>query len=126
MVKGEMPKILPSRFRGHLSKVLGHFSFDHRIENEPLPSTDGVVNFDVPLNRREQIFLRFEVVVLGELHEDDSGGTLHLQDNLRQSAFADLLQAGQASSAEHDLGVSASELVGVETDFDECFGGATL
>merc|ERR1719427_440197 len=111
---------------GHLRQDLAHFSLHHGVELIPGPSAHVVVDLDVSLNGGEKVLLHLEVVVLGELHEDDSGGTLHLQDDLGQSTLTDLLQLGQTTSAEHDLGVSASEFIGVQADLDEGLGSASL
>merc|ERR1712042_155136 len=54
------------------------------------------------------------------------GLALHLDDDLRQSTFTDLLKGGQHTGAEHDLGLSATERVGVHASGDEGLEGALL
>ena len=41
--------------------------------------------------------------VVGDVDEDASGLALHLDDDLGQRSFTDLLELGQHTSAEHDL-----------------------
>merc|ERR1719295_423511 len=117
---------LLARLLGHLGQDLAHLALDQGVELEPAPTADGVVDSDVSLDGGEKVLLGLEVVVFGELHEDNSGGTLHLEDDLGQRTFTDLLELGETTGAEHDLGGAATEFVGVESDLDESLGGAAL
>merc|ERR1712145_3563 len=80
-----------------IGQDLAHLALDHGVELEPGPSADVVVNPDVPLDGGKEVLLGLEVVVLGELHEDNSGGTRHLEDDLGQGTLTDLLELGQTT-----------------------------
>merc|ERR1719244_1245914 len=49
---------------------------------------------------------------------------LHLHEDLGQSSLTDLLEGGQHTGAEHDLGLAATEGVGVHAGSNESLGGA--
>merc|ERR1719334_458370 len=52
--------------------------------------------------------------------------SLHLVDDDGKSSLTDLLELGQTTRAEHDLGVSGSEVIGVHADGGQGLVGAAL
>merc|ERR1712198_86365 len=102
-----------------------HLALDHGVELEPGPVSAGVVEADVPLDGGDALLL-CDLALVGDVDEDAASLALHLDDDLGQSAFTDLLQLGQHARAEHDLGPAATEGVRVHAGVDEGLLGALL
>merc|ERR1719447_1452014 len=95
------------------------------VKEPPGPVLETKVLLDVPLDALEgDLLLSLDVV--GDVDEDAAGLALHLDDDLGQSTFTDLLEGGQHTRAEHDLGLSATERVSVHASGDEGLEGALL
>merc|ERR1712198_186041 len=119
---------------GHLPAALlfceffledAHLSLDHGVVFIPRPIPASVVETDVPLDGGDALLLG-DLALVGDVDEDAASLGLHLDDDLGQSAFTDLLQLGQHARAEHDLGPAATEGVRVHAGVDEGLLGALL
>merc|ERR1719447_2207878 len=95
------------------------------VKEPPRPVLETEVLLDVPLDNLESNLL-LALDVIGDVDEDAASLALHLDDDLGQSALSDLLKLGQHTSAEHDLGLAATEGVGVHTSSDQGLAGALL
>merc|ERR1719295_2143716 len=93
------------------------------VKEPPGPVLETKVLLDVPLDDLKGDLL-LSLDVIGDVDEDAASLALHLHDDLGQSAFTDLLKGGQHAGAEHDLGLAATEGVGVHAGSDEGLGGA--
>merc|ERR1719295_2044014 len=95
------------------------------VKEPPGPVLETKVLLDVSLDDFEgNLFLSLDGVSRGD--EDAACLALHLDDDLGQRSFTDLLELGQHTSAEHDLGLAATEGVGVHAGVDEGLLGALL
>merc|ERR1719334_2266428 len=78
------------------------------VKEPPGPVLETKVLLDVSLDDFEGNLL-LSLDVIGNVDKDASGLALHLDDDLGQRSFTDLLELGQHTSAEHDLGLAATE-----------------
>merc|ERR1719347_1089834 len=101
----------------------GHLSLDHGVELVPGPVSAVVVETDVPLDGGDALLLG-DLALVGHVDEDAASLALHLNEDLGESALTDLFQLGQHTGAEHDLGGTATEGVGVHAGGDESLLGA--
>ena len=62
-----------------------------------------VVESDVPLNGGDALLLG-DLVLVSDMHQNASGLTLHLDNDLGESSLTNLLQFRQHARTEHDLG----------------------
>jgi len=91
----------------------------------PHPVSAVVVETDVPLDGGDALLFG-DLALVGDVDEDASGLALHLDDDLGESSLTDLLELGQHTGAEHDLGPAATEGVRVHAGVDEGLLGALL
>merc|ERR1719347_356532 len=100
-----------------------HLALDHGVELVPGPVSASVVETDVPLDGGDALLLG-DLALVGHVDEDAASLALHLNEDLGESALTDLLESRQHTGAEHDLGGTATEGVGVHAGGDESLLGA--
>merc|ERR1719462_241857 len=115
--------LLAAFLLGELLLQSAHLSLDHGVELVPGPVSAVVVETDVPLDGGDALLLG-DLALVGDVDKDASGLALHLNEDLGESSLTDLLKSGQHTGAEHDLGLAATEGVGVHTGVDEGLLGA--
>merc|ERR1719428_1289820 len=100
-----------------------HLALDHGVELVPGPVSASVVETDVPLDGGDALLFG-NLALVGDVDEDAASLALHLHEDLGESALTDLLESRQHTGAEHDLGGTATERVGVHAGGDESLLGA--
>merc|ERR1719391_960587 len=100
-----------------------HLALDHGVELVPGPVSASVVETDVPLDGGDALLLG-NLALVGDVDENAASLALHLDEDLGESTLTDLLESGQHTGAEHDLGLAATEGVGVHAGGDEGLLGA--
>merc|ERR1719300_1409422 len=100
-----------------------HLALDHGVELVPGPVSASVVETDVPLDGGDALLLG-DLALVGDVDENAASLALHLDEDLGESTLTDLLESGQHTGAEHDLGLAATEGVGVHAGGDEGLLGA--
>merc|ERR1711962_1546979 len=115
--------LLATLFLSQLLLQDGHFALHHGVELVPDPVSAVVVETDVPLDGGDTLLLG-DLALVGDVDENAASLALHLHEDLGESALTDLLQGGQHTGAEHDLGGTATERVGVHAGLDEGLLGA--
>merc|ERR1711970_1189681 len=115
--------LLAAFFLSLLLLKSAHFSLDHGVEFVPGPVSTSVVETNVPLDRGDALLLG-NLALVSDMDKHTTSLALHLHEDLGQSSLTDLLEGGQHTGAEHDLGLSATEGVGVHAGGNESLGGA--
>merc|ERR1719289_213563 len=93
------------------------------VKEPPGPVLETKVLLHVPLDALEGDLLS-SLDVVGDVDEASADVRLHLDNDLGQSAFTDLLKHRQLPGTEHDLGLAASKGVRVHSCLDERLLGA--
>jgi len=104
---------------------LSSLRHDQHVELVPGPVLAFVVVSDVVLDGGDALLLG-GLGLEGDGDQAASDMSLHLVDDDGKSALTDLLKLGQTTSAEHDLGVSGSEVIGVHADGGQSLVGASF
>merc|ERR1712042_58272 len=85
-----------------------------------------VISLDLELEGDTGLLQKVGLALVGDVDKDAASLALHLHKDLGESALTDLLEGGQHTGAEHDLGLSATEGVGVHASDDQSLVGALL
>merc|ERR1712168_766295 len=104
---------------------LGSLRHNQHVELVPGPVLAFVVVSDVVLDGGNALLLG-GLGLEGDGDQAASDMSLHLVDDDGESTLTDLLKLGQTTSAEHDLGVSGSEVIGVHADGGQSLVSAAL
>merc|ERR1712002_669543 len=104
---------------------LGSLRHDQHVELVPGPVLAFVVVSDVVLDGGNALLLG-GLGLEGDGDQAASDMSLHLVDDDGESSLTDLLKLGQTTSAEHDLGVSGSEVIGVHANGGQSLVGAAF